>query len=366
MNFKKTWLIFGTLALSFSLMGSASAETNPETTMDLQVQQSDIRYYETLSDSPEEEKKKGLLEHKEAIELVTQHMKKHDSLIEVDFDNVDYQKYVISLAFAFDFNDEDNKKVVNFAKFMDWYENYGKNEKIKDYEKKLSQRAQLSTEEIIDLDGLLPIQDNAPTTVDDGLISTTSSPEEETASTFAVSANGYNNIAARDYAYNWWNGRNTVYSTYYAEKVGGCNVSDGQTCWNKWNDCANFVSQALYAGGMKFKYGASFTSDESWNFGSLIPSHTWGGAHNFYKHWKTRAGVASTVSDLQTGDAVSLNTDTDADIDHTVIITKNTGNSSANKYITQHSWDHKEERTLADMFSEGYGVYGYEIDKATN
>ncbi|OMG48175.1 hypothetical protein BK140_17945 [Paenibacillus macerans] len=69
---------------------------------------------------------------------------------------------------------------------------------------------------------------------------------------------------------------------------------------------------------------------------------------------------------LQTGDAVSLNTDTDADIDHTVIITKNTGNSSANKYITQHSWDHKEDRTLADMFSQGYGVYGYEIDKATN
>lgn len=61
-----------------------------------------------------------------------------------------------------------------------------------------------------------------------------------------------------------------------------------------------------------------------------------------------------------------LNTDTDADIDHTVIITKNTGNSSANKYITQHSWDHKEDRTLADMFSQGYGVYGYEIDKATN
>lgn len=366
MNFKKTWLIFGTLALSFSLMGSASAETNSETTMELQLLQSEIRYYETLSGSPEEEKKKGLVEHKEAIELVNQHMKKHDSLIETDFDNVDYQKYVISLAFAFDFNDEDMKKVVEFAKFMDWYENYGKNEKIKDYEKKLSQRAQLSTEEIIDLDELLPIQDNAMTTVDDGLISTTSSPEEETASTFAVSANGYDNIAARDYAYKWWNGRNPVYSTYYAEKTGGCKLSEGKSCWDKWNDCANFVSQSIYAGGMKFKYGASFTSDESWNFGSLIPSHTWGGAHNFYKHWKTRAGVASTVSALQTGDAVSLNTNSDADIEHTVIITKNTGDSSGNKYITQHTWDHKEERTLADMFSQGYGVYGYEIDKATN
>lgn len=54
------------------------------------------------------------------------------------------------------------------------------------------------------------------------------------------------------------------------------------------------------------------------------------------------------------------------------IFTRNTGNYSNNKYLTQHTIDRKEEispgtpYTLQNWFSSGYKVYGYEIDKAPN
>ncbi|WP_312027582.1 amidase domain-containing protein [Paenibacillus cucumis (ex Kampfer et al. 2016)] len=171
-------------------------------------------------------------------------------------------------------------------------------------------------------------------------------------------------MAARDYAYSWWNKRNPTYSTYYAEKE-GCNVANS-SCWSKWNDCTNFVSQAIYAGGMKFRTGSHVTADDAWKFGPLMPTHTWGGAQNFYKHWSQRAGVASSVAALQTGDAVNADFGADGHVDHTAIITKNTGNNNNNKFLTQHTTDKKETSTLQDWYTAGYKVYGYEMDKATN
>ncbi|MFX3636918.1 MAG: amidase domain-containing protein [Candidatus Pristimantibacillus sp.] len=376
MKFKKVWLVVGLVTLSMSSLGSVHAMPKAQTQFSNSVVSSntdtlnvsDIRYYTTLSDSRENEKERGLVEYKNAIELVNQQMQKDNIKLETDFDNVNYQQYVLSFATSFGlFSKEDMKEIVSFVKFMDLYENYGKNDKLSNYEIKLSQRQQLSTEEIVNVQELLPIQFNVQTTIDDGLTSIFSSDanEIEGSSINAVAAaNGYNYITARDYAYTWWDGRNPVYSTYYAEDK-GCDVTD-TACWTLWNDCANFVSQALYAGGMSFKTGATYTSKYSWSFGPLVPTWTWGGANMFYQHWSDRAGVAAYVSDLQTGDAISLNTGGDADIDHTQIITKNTGNGTANKYLTQHSFNSKEGTTLSDMYSAGYGVYGYEIDKASN
>ncbi|PAF20231.1 hypothetical protein CHH61_23085, partial [Shouchella clausii] len=86
----------------------------------------------------------------------------------------------------------------------------------------------------------------------------------------------------------------------------------------------------------------------------------------FYTHWKARAGVASSVSALQTGDAVNADFTGDGSIDHTALITENTGSYSSNKYLTQHTTDKKETTTLATWYNSGYKVYGYEMDKASN
>lgn len=117
---------------------------------------------------------------------------------------------------------------------------------------------------------------------------------------------------------------------------------------------------------MKFRTGSHVTADDAWKFGPLMPTHTWGGAQNFYKHWSQRAGVASSVAALQTGDAVNADFGADGHVDHTAIITKNTGNNNNNKFLTQHTTDKKETSTLQDWYTAGYKVYGYEMDKATN
>ncbi|MBP2110647.1 amidase domain-containing protein [Paenibacillus silagei] len=374
MNFKKTWLIVGTFALGFSLMGSAvSAETNSEENADIQIKASDIQFYNVLPGKSAEVKEKALIEHKDAINLVENQLNKDGIAIKTDLDNVEYQKYVLSLGTSFElFSAEDMKKIVEYVKFIDWYENYELNVQLKTYQNKLKNNITLSNAELTKLNGLLPIPSDAPSTAPSTANNETTTSSETNFNSFAtdevsplaVSANGYDNIAARDYAYSWWNKRNPTYSTYYAEKA-GCNVANS-SCWSQWNDCTNFVSQAIYAGGMKFRTGSHVTADDAWRFGPLMPTHTWGGAQNFYKHWSQRAGVASSVTALQTGDAVNADFGADGHVDHTAIITKNTGNNNNNKFLTQHTTDKKETSTLQDWFSAGYTVYGYEMDKASN
>jgi len=367
LNFKKTWLIAGTLALSFSLMGSASAETNSEKAADIQIKASDVRFYNTLPSTLEKEKENGLIEHRDAIELVENELSKDGIALKTDIDNVDYQQYVLSLGTAFElFSSEDMSKIVEYVKFIDWYENYELNEQLKTYQNQLKNNVTLSSAELIDLNGLLPIASDAPSTSNNETTSSETNLDSFTTeiSPLAVSANGYDNLKARQYAYDWAKKRNPTYSTYYAEKA-GCNVANS-SCWLKWNDCTNFVSQALYSGGMKFRTGSNYTSNDAWQFGPLVPTYTWGGAQNFYNHWSQRAGVASSITALQTGDAVSADFGADGSIDHTAIITKNTGNNASNKELTQHTTDKMEESTLQDWYNAGYKVYGYEIDKASN
>ncbi|ESU34120.1 hypothetical protein G3A_02670 [Bacillus sp. 17376] len=317
----------------------------------------DITLYKTISDNPGQERKMAKGEHKEAIKLVEDYIKANGLSIATDLDDPAYQKFVLSLGVAFDeFSEEDMKKIISFVQFIDLYENHAQNNKLKGFKNKLENNTVLSEQEKAELISLLPASPNDPSTSENEEVS------GDVVSIATVYSNGYDNIKARDYAYKWWDGRNPAYD-YYAYKE-GCSIYD-KSCWSQWNDCANFVSQALYAGGMKMRYGSSYTSSASWSYG-VVPSYTWGGAHNFYTHWKARAGVASSVSALQTGDAVNADYSGDGHIDHTALITKNTGSYSSNKYLTQHTTDRKETTTLANWYNSGYKVYGYEMDKASN
>ncbi|MCR2807122.1 amidase domain-containing protein [Paenibacillus soyae] len=337
-------------ATSTQLGSSNQAAEKVET-----FQASDIRFLKTLPDGKDKAKSKAAIEHKDAIKLVTDSMKKKGVVIKYDLDDKEYQQYVLSLATDFDvFEEGDMKKIVEFVKFIDLYENYAVNEVLAGYQNKLKQRSSLTTDDMREVLSLMPIAEDEPSTLD----TTVSLQGTSSVAPMTVFPNGYDNIAARDYAYEWWDTRNPIYSTYYAEKHDpACEPED--ECWN---DCTNFVSQALLAGGMEEVYGINYQHYSSWHFGGLIPSFPWGGAHNFYLHWKNRAGVATAASNLQTGDAVNADFSGDGTIDHTAIITKNTGSSTANKYLTQHTSDKKETTTLSTWYSAGYKVYGYEMD----
>lgn len=155
---------------------------------------------------------------------------------------------------------------------------------------------------------------------------------------------GYNASKAVQYAYDWTeNGkklRNSAYNYYTVDM----------------NDCTNFVSQVLHdssAGGLpkarKDLFGPDFWYTENWYYGpnSLDrPSHTWGGAPNFYDHlayYSSNIRRVYSPYDLQVGDIIQWDfTPSDGvfNVDHTTVVTKIAGGMI---YLTYHTTDKEDE-----------------------
>ncbi|MFS0724873.1 hypothetical protein [Paenibacillus sp. 1P07SE] len=87
------------------------------------------RLYKTLPGTQEDERELALHTHREAIELIAAHYEEeHGERLVTDLDDKAYQGYVKAMGTVFDlFPEEETAKVVEFVKFMDLYENYGKN-----------------------------------------------------------------------------------------------------------------------------------------------------------------------------------------------------------------------------------------------
>jgi hypothetical protein len=107
------------------------------------------------------------------------------------------------------------------------------------------------------------------------------------------------------------------------------------------NDCTNFISQCLKAGGWS-ETGTSLsrTSNTTWLYSSLgesFTSYTWAGAHNHYFfHKETARSVAGAyISDLRLGDIMQVSFNGDGQIGHTVIVSKEDTNGT--DYVSYHS-----------------------------
>ena len=158
----------------------------------------------------------------------------------------------------------------------------------------------------------------------------------------------YSGTAAASYATKWWSSTNSTYGRFS-------------------NDCTNFVSQALLAGGWKMATGSSYCGnrksndvwwfkqdgcDRTWPIPNVNASHTWGGAQNFYQFVKAsgRGSRAKSVSDLNVGDVLQADWDNNGNISHTMIVTKST---PTNTYLTYHTSDHLDEPFWADGRNTG-------------
>jgi hypothetical protein len=104
------------------------------------------------------------------------------------------------------------------------------------------------------------------------------------------------------------------------------------------NDCTNFISQCLRAGGWIY-VGSEFsrTSNTTWYYGYLSQSYTWAGAHNHY--WfhasMSRSWIAEQMSWLYVGEPISIDFTGDGHIDHTVLVTSKDANN--NLYVSYHT-----------------------------
>ncbi len=302
------------------------------------------------------------IKYSKVMKVIEEHFKKQDIAVSNNIDDIEYQSLVKALGMDFDSFDENiMSEVIEFVKFIDLYENIEKNKEIKRLLNKYNEKT-ITADEISILVNLAPMSDKDNSTVD---IDKLENNKEPIAAPLTLFKNGYNNTKAINYAYKWTDNykklRNTNQYGYYSVNA---------------NDCTNFVSQCLKEGGMKHRSGV-YTSTSAWFYNNTKPSHTWGGANNFYKHWKTRSGIATSSANLSTGDVVSADFSDDGDIDHAAIITKDnatsSSNSSKNKYLTQHTTDRKEYNvskkiayTLKQWYDSNYKVYGYEMDKAQN
>lgn len=98
----------------------------------------------------------------------------------------------------------------------------------------------------------------------------------------------YINHNHNNYSYNVYNAASYAYNYAITPNPNYQTPSNGQ-------DCTNFVSQCIYAGGLPYIDNGSRTDMGSWYYQELLwqyyASYTWGGAYNFGLHWGTTGGI---------------------------------------------------------------------------
>ncbi|MFM1653814.1 amidase domain-containing protein [Brevibacillus sp. B_LB10_24] len=124
----------------------------------------------------------------------------------------------------------------------------------------------------------------------------------------AYAAEGYDREQAVAYAETYWDSYNPAFKVF---------VDD---------DCTNFISQCLYAGGIPMVYGGR--SQGWWYRGGSSPdwSYSWTVAHSLY--WQLKSGkapfyakVLSDPAELELGDVISYDFEGDGRWDHSAIVT---------------------------------------------
>ena len=295
-----------------------------------------------------------------------------DYKIPTSIDDKEFQDFAkVRAAMNENGSDDFIAECIAFAIFLDYYENAKLNEEI------LSLATKKGVDSADELEALMPHYRNSTAPAGD------SSVKEDA---IQPTKGEYDTAAVVEYASNWWNKTNNTDYSYYASyhnfdtSTNKYNDLDqgrsGQSSPRRgWSDCADFVSQCLAAGGVaQIKNGLILphTKTGNWYYSDSKPSHTWGGANNFYNHWSDRVGVANSSSALGVGDAVSIDFGGDGSPDHTVIIVQ-AGSNDSSKYLASHTCDRYKKYysngslydfTLSYLYGKGWTLYGYEIDKA--
>ncbi|MFC7440214.1 amidase domain-containing protein [Laceyella putida] len=309
-----------------------------------------------------------------ALSAIKKAAQQHQVNVKPDVNDAKFREMVIVAATNIQsLTPAEAKAVTEYAKKVDAYENETKNKIIKNMEQRLKMGATLTEEEKSTLEALTPINPGQKLEMSSDMSGQgqgkqekpnnkqpqqpqnekpSQQPQQEKPGQqlqAQKTSNQYNPIAARDYAYKWWNKRNNKEYGYYSRVSGGCE--------NCWPDCTNFVSQAIKAGGIQERRTGTY-----WYYSDQKPSYAWGVANSFYKHFKDRAQQVKDWKDLSVGDVVSIDFDHDGDIEHSAIITR-IGRHDV--YVTQHSSD-KKDSPISPWLLAGYDVYAWKMSTANN
>jgi hypothetical protein len=159
----------------------------------------------------------------------------------------------------------------------------------------------------------------------------------------------YNPTAAVNYALTYWGPYNSNYNSSYREYP---------------NDCTNFISQAMKAGGWVYDDVGDRTASNTWYYGTFTAttSYSWAGAHNFNTFFAQsgRGWALSHVNDLWLGDVLQADfgPTPDGNISHSMIVTHKDANGVA--YLTYHTGNTRN-RSVNDIVAGNPGSRWYAL-----
>jgi hypothetical protein len=157
----------------------------------------------------------------------------------------------------------------------------------------------------------------------------------------------YNYNAAVNYALTYWGPYESNYNSSYRVYSA--------------NDCTNFTSQVLRAGGWQFVDGDR-TLSSSWYYGSFTwtTSYSWAGAHNFNQFFQQsgRGWAAKYFSDMYLGDILQADwgPTPDGNISHSMVVTAKASDGTI--YLTYHS-NNTRNRSIDDLRASNPGTNWY-------
>ena len=372
---KKTFKIILILII-FLINGHVQAETvDLETIKPNDIILNNKKYKKYIEYQNQEDAQQQILKKFDAtIKKISKYTNKN-----INIDDEATQQYLLDIDIYETIEDKE------FRNAIDIYENKNKNSRMNElFEKYLVTTDLIEKQKILnELDEISAIDDTMinNTMEIQGLFKNKIAFNEESYSLMGMPtpykplepgkyANGYDRNKARDYTYDWALKRNNSKYGYYSRRNGNCE--------NCWYDCTNFISQILYEAGMKQYYKAYWPivgniiqeNNKNWYYyddrGKEAPSYTWGGAHNFYKHWSNRAIVTTNLSKVQIMDPISIDFDGDGDIDHTVIVLFKHYSRLDGIYYAAHSNDRRGEVTLESALNNKSKWYAYQMKYADN
>lgn len=156
----------------------------------------------------------------------------------------------------------------------------------------------------------------------------------ETINIFDVSAFDLpeNNIDTNIKGRGYYNGYSAAaYARQYALNYNSAYRSCGS------NDCTNFASQAVKAGGWIYDYGY-YLDPHNWWYNYFNQTRTWVNAHYFwwFNEYSNRSYLVNSTCNLDLGDIVSADWNRDYYVDHQMVVTKKIG---CNIWLSYHSND---------------------------
>ncbi len=111
----------------------------------------------------------------------------------------------------------------------------------------------------------------------------------------------YNREKAVAYANAYWNSHNPAFRFFATD------------------DCTNYISQCLHAGGFPMEFSKS--RSRGWWYRNGSYSYSWAVANSFYWYLRGRAQMVSRPEDLSLGDVICVDFEGDGKWNHSGIVT---------------------------------------------